>query len=194
MSLWLIGSAGVWAGVWFHGSTSRHYCADSGSKRISTAQTLTPNYVIYSRWQRLYCDDLPSLFYSGRKQRRVVQLFYSLWFNLDSFFLFISQVTVLCTGAPSIYSTTACCFARQDWRCTKDRGGMILQWSLFCRSNRNKVFFYLQFQGLYLSDLPSVFQKPWKSMMKDVICILILFLLRIKSKLWLWRSPTTSMF
>ncbi len=32
MSLWLIGSAGVWAGVWFHVSTSRHYCADSGSK------------------------------------------------------------------------------------------------------------------------------------------------------------------
>ncbi len=68
MSLWLIGSAGVWAGVWFHGSTSRHYCADSGStsrhywlrlqtnlyfqtnlycadsgsKRISTAQTQAP--------------------------------------------------------------------------------------------------------------------------------------------------------
>ncbi len=30
VSLWLIGSVGVWAGVWFRGSTSWHYCTDSG--------------------------------------------------------------------------------------------------------------------------------------------------------------------
>ncbi len=39
------------------------YCADSGSKRISTAQTLAPNDVIYSRWQWPYWDALTSLFY-----------------------------------------------------------------------------------------------------------------------------------
>ncbi len=85
MSLWLIGSVGVWAGVWFHGSTSQHYCADSGSKRISTVQTRAPNYLIYSRWQQPYWDVFASLFYSGRYFRRfyrpVVHLFYSLWFR-----------------------------------------------------------------------------------------------------------------
>ncbi len=55
------------------------YCADSGSKQISTAQTRAPNDVIYSRWQRPYWDDLPSLFYSGRKRRCGVHLFCSLW-------------------------------------------------------------------------------------------------------------------
>ncbi len=59
------------------------YCADLGSKQISTAQTRAPNGVIFSRWQRPYWDDLPSLFYSGRKRRRVVHLFYSLWFKTD---------------------------------------------------------------------------------------------------------------
>ncbi len=77
MSLWLIVSAGVWAGVWFRGSTSRLYCADSGSKRISTAQTRAPNDVIFARWQRPYWE--ASLFYSGRKRSCVVHLFYSLW-------------------------------------------------------------------------------------------------------------------
>ncbi len=76
VSLWLIRSAGVWAGVWFHGSTSRHYCADSGSKHISTVQTIAPNDVIISRWQRPYWDPLASLFYSEIKWRRVVHLFF----------------------------------------------------------------------------------------------------------------------
>ncbi len=57
------------------------YCADSGSKQISTVQTRAPNDVIYSRWQQPYRDAFASLFYSGRKQRRVVHLFYSLWFK-----------------------------------------------------------------------------------------------------------------
>ncbi len=77
MSLRLIGSEGVWAGVWYCGSTLWIYCADSGSKRISAAQTLAPNYVIYSQWQRPYWDVLPSLFHSGRKRRCIVHLFYS---------------------------------------------------------------------------------------------------------------------
>ncbi len=55
------------------------YCADSGSKQISTAQTRAPNDVIYSRWQQPYWDLFASLFYSGRKRRCVVHLFYSLW-------------------------------------------------------------------------------------------------------------------
>ncbi len=50
-----------------------------GSKRISTAQTRAPNDVIFARWQRPYWDALASLFNSGRKRRRVVHLFYSLW-------------------------------------------------------------------------------------------------------------------
>ncbi len=55
------------------------YCADSGSKRISTAQTWAPNDVLFSRWQRPYWDPLPSLFYSGRKQRGVVHLFLTVY-------------------------------------------------------------------------------------------------------------------
>ncbi len=54
------------------------YCADSGSKQIYTVQTLAPNVFIFSRWQRPCWDVFASLFYSGRKQRRVVHLFYSL--------------------------------------------------------------------------------------------------------------------
>ncbi len=71
------------------------YCANSGYKQISTAQTLAtnesllrrlrlqtnlycadwaPNDVIYSRWQRPYWDLFASLFYSRRKQRRIVHL------------------------------------------------------------------------------------------------------------------------
>ncbi len=65
----------VWAGVWYRGSTSRTYWAVSGSKRISTAQTLALNDVIFSRWQRPYWDPLASLFYSGKKRRCAVHLF-----------------------------------------------------------------------------------------------------------------------
>ncbi len=64
VSLWLIGSAGVWAGDWFRGFTSRHYCADSASKQISNVQTRAPKDVIYSRWQEPYWDVFASLFYS----------------------------------------------------------------------------------------------------------------------------------
>ncbi len=71
------------------------YCADSGSKQISTAHTRAskqiillrlgpPNYVIYSRWQQSYWDVFASLFYSGRKRRCIVHLFYSLWSTLDA--------------------------------------------------------------------------------------------------------------
>ncbi len=51
------------------------YCADSGSKRISTAQTRAPNDITYSRWQQSHGDVFASLFYSGRKRRRVVRFF-----------------------------------------------------------------------------------------------------------------------
>ncbi len=57
------------------------YCADSGSKRISDTQTLAPNDIIYSRWQQPNWDAFTSLFYSGRKRRRIVHLFYSVWFK-----------------------------------------------------------------------------------------------------------------
>ncbi len=47
MADWVCGR--FWAGVWFRGSTSRHYCADSGSKLISTVQTLAPNKSLLRR-------------------------------------------------------------------------------------------------------------------------------------------------
>ncbi len=58
------------------------YCADSGSKQISTAQTRAPNDVIYSRWQRPYWD-VYSLHFSiveGSGDASSI-FFYSLWFH-----------------------------------------------------------------------------------------------------------------
>ncbi len=46
------------------------YCADSNSQT---------NDLIYSRWQQPYWDVFVSLFYSGRKRRCIIHLFYSLW-------------------------------------------------------------------------------------------------------------------
>ncbi len=75
VSLWMIGSAGVWAGVWARLHLTTLLRRLWLQKQISTAQTLASNYVIYSRWQRLCWDALASLFYSVRKWRCVVHLF-----------------------------------------------------------------------------------------------------------------------
>ncbi len=52
------------------------YCADSGSKQISTAQTLAPNEVLYSRWQQPYSLHFSIVEGSGDASSI---FFYSLW-------------------------------------------------------------------------------------------------------------------
>ncbi len=53
-----------------------HYCADSGSKLIIYAQTLAPND---ARCQGPYWQVLSAFFYSGRKWRRVFDLFFTVY-------------------------------------------------------------------------------------------------------------------
>ncbi len=178
MLLWLIGSAGVWAGVWFHVSTSRHYCADSGSKCISIGQTRAPNSVIFSRWQRPFCDDLPSLFYSGRKQRRVVHLFTVYgWFiqersNLSLWMGRAQEMTRLVIGWMLVHSNLS--------NKSENAGGNIGGGSNYC-GGQNHLF--LKVRGTCV-PCPPWLLRPW---LQQLLQINISYFIQIQFILFTYK-------